>query len=180
MQPDGGRLSESRPMSDGQMTPAADWLKPPEEQQGLSRFVEVLRERAVLIAIITATTTAVAILYVLTATKVYEAEADLLISPVSSDNPAAVIAGLIQESPDPTRDVETAARLATTLNVAAAGPGGAGHRREPAVAARRRHRRAGRAVGHRRDHRPRELAGGGAATRQRVRRAGGRRAQPSR
>ena len=55
----------------------------------------------------------------LTAPKVYEAEADLLVSPISGEqNPAYVIAGLPQESADPTRDVETAARLATTLDVA--------------------------------------------------------------
>ncbi len=99
---------------------AADWLQPPEEQEGLTRFVQILRERIWLILAIVALTTGVAILYVLTATKVYEAEADLLVSPISGDqNPAYVIAGLPQESADPTRDVETAARLATTLDVAA-------------------------------------------------------------
>ncbi len=98
---------------------AADWLQPPEEQEGLSRFVQILRERIWLILAIIALTTGIAIAYVLTAPKVYEAEADLLVSPISGEqNPAYVIAGLPQESADPTRDVETAARLATTLDVA--------------------------------------------------------------
>ena len=81
--------------------------------------MQTLRERRWLILGVVAATLAIAILYLLTATKVYEAEADLLVSPVTgTDNTAFVIAGLPQESADPTRDVETAARLATTLNVA--------------------------------------------------------------
>ena len=98
---------------------SAEWLSSPEEQEGLTRFVQTLRERRWLILGVVAATLAIAILYLLTATKVYEAEADLLVSPVSgTENTAFVIAGLPQESADPTRDVETAARLATTLNVA--------------------------------------------------------------
>jgi capsular exopolysaccharide synthesis family protein len=94
-------------------------MEPPEEQEGLKRFVETIRERLWLVIGILVLTTAAAIFYVVTADKVYEAEADLLIAPVSGEeNPAYVIAGLQQESPDPTRDVETAARLATTLEVA--------------------------------------------------------------
>src|SRR4051794_11124767 len=100
-------------------TATADWMQPPEEQEGLSRFVQVVRERIWLILGVIALTTGIALLYVLTASKVYEAEADLLISPIAgTDNPAFVLAGLPQESADPTRDVETAARLATTLDVA--------------------------------------------------------------
>jgi len=106
-------------MSGEPTTAAADWLQPPEEQEGLTRFVHVLRERIWLILGIVALTTGIAILYVVTAQKVYEGEADLLISPISGEqNPAYVIAGLPQESSDPTRDVETAARLVTTLDVA--------------------------------------------------------------
>ena len=106
-------------MSGEPTTAAADWLQPPEEQEGLTRFVQILRERIWLILGIVALTTGIAILYVVTAQKIYEAEADLLISPISGEqNPAYVIAGLPQESSDPTRDVETAARLVTTLDVA--------------------------------------------------------------
>lgn len=99
--------------------PAADWLQPPEEQEGLTRFVQTLRERIWLVLAIVALTTGIAVLYVVTAQKVYEAEADLLINPISGDAGAAyLIAGLPQESGDPTRDVETAARLVTTIEVA--------------------------------------------------------------
>jgi non-specific protein-tyrosine kinase len=94
-------------------------MQPPEEQEGLSRFVETLRERIWLVVGTVALTTLIAIAYVATTDKVYEAEADLLISPISAtDNSAYVTAGLPQPSADPTRDVETAARQATTLEVA--------------------------------------------------------------
>jgi capsular exopolysaccharide synthesis family protein len=109
-------------MSAGSDPVAADWLQPPEEQEGLTRFVQILRERIWLVLAIVALTTGISVLYVVTAQKVYDAEADLLISPVTAtgaDTTAYVIAGLPQESSDPTRDVETAARLVTTLDVAA-------------------------------------------------------------
>jgi capsular exopolysaccharide synthesis family protein len=61
---------------------------------------------------------AVAVLYLAVASKVYEADADLLITPVSADDPVLSGLGLIRESSDPTRDVETAARLVTSRNVA--------------------------------------------------------------
>ena len=98
----------------------ADWLQPPEEQEGLKRYVETVRERIWLIVATVAITTGVAILYVLVATKTYEAEAELLVTPVSGDNPVLASLGLIRESADPTRDVETAARLVTNINVAEA------------------------------------------------------------
>lgn len=96
-----------------------DWLKPPEEQVGLERYVETVRERLWLILAIMAITTGVAILYVATATKTYEAEADLLVNPISTDSTVLNSLGLIQASSDPSRDVETVSRLVTSTNVAA-------------------------------------------------------------
>ena len=97
---------------------AAEWLEPPVEQVGLQRYVETLRERLWLIALITVLTTAVAVFYVLVAAKTYEGEANLRITPVSPDNSTLTGLGLIAESPDPTRDIQTAARLVTTHEVA--------------------------------------------------------------
>lgn len=97
---------------------APDWLHPPEEQEGLQRYVETIRERILLILTTAAVTTGIAILYVATATKTYEAEADLLITPVSNDNPVLTSFGLLSSSADPTRDVETASRLVTNIEVA--------------------------------------------------------------
>jgi capsular exopolysaccharide synthesis family protein len=95
-----------------------DWLHAPAEQEGLQRYVETIRERMLLILMAVAATTGIAILYVAVATKTYDAEADLLITPVTGDNPALTSLGLLRESADPTRDVQTASRLVTNINVA--------------------------------------------------------------
>lgn len=99
-------------------SPSTDWLSPPEEQEGLKRYVETFRERFWLIVLTMAVTTGMAVLYVATATKTYEAEADLLVTPVTSNDPVLASLGLIGISADPTRDVETAARLITNTTVA--------------------------------------------------------------
>jgi Mrp family chromosome partitioning ATPase len=66
----------------------------------------------------TALATATAIAYVSTAGKVYEANVDILVTPLSRENQILGL-GLIHESVDPTRDVETIARLAESTLVAA-------------------------------------------------------------
>ena len=101
-----------------QHSSATDWVHPPAEQEGLQRYVETVRERIWLIVSAVVITTLIAILYVATATKMYEATADLLVTPVSGDNPVQTSLGLIRESADPTRDVETASKLVTNTNVA--------------------------------------------------------------
>jgi receptor protein-tyrosine kinase len=98
---------------------APDWIQPPQEEGGLRRYLETLRERAWIVVAAVAITTGIALLYVLTASKVYEAEADLLITPISSEDPALVgLPGLIPPSNDPTRDVTTASQLVTNIDVA--------------------------------------------------------------
>lgn len=94
------------------------WWQAPEEQEGLRHYVETLRERRWLVIACVVLTTTVAIAYVATAQKRYEAEADLLITPVSSQDGLLGQLGLIRESADPTRDVQTASRLVHTTNVA--------------------------------------------------------------
>ena len=95
-----------------------DWIQPPEEQEGLSRYVETLRERLWLVVAAVAITTGVAIAYVVLASKTYEAEADLLITPISSSDTTVQGLPVIVQSSDPTRDVETASRLVTNIDVA--------------------------------------------------------------
>jgi capsular exopolysaccharide synthesis family protein len=97
---------------------STDWLHPAEEQEGLQRYVETIRERIWLIVTAVLITTGIAILYVAVATKTYDAEADILVTPVTGDNPVLASLGLIRESADPTRDVETASRLVTNIDVA--------------------------------------------------------------
>jgi len=97
---------------------SADWLKPAEEQEGLSRYVETVRERFWVILAAVIVTTGIALLYVLTATKTYEARTDMLITPISGDDPVLVSLGLLRESADPTRDVQTASQLIANVDVA--------------------------------------------------------------
>jgi polysaccharide biosynthesis transport protein len=97
---------------------SADWLQPAEEQEGLSRYVETVRERFWVILAAVVVTTGIAILYVLTATKTYEARTDMLITPISGDDPVLISLGLLRESADPTRDVQTASQLIANVDVA--------------------------------------------------------------
>jgi polysaccharide biosynthesis transport protein len=94
-----------------------DWRRPRDEQASLSRYLEILRERSGLILVTVAATLALALVYLAVADKQYRAEADLLVTPVQGDE---VFNGLpvLRESNDPTRDVETAAQLVTTRDVA--------------------------------------------------------------
>jgi capsular exopolysaccharide synthesis family protein len=96
----------------------AGWRRPQAESSGLERYFRVLRERAGLIALVTLVTTLMAAAYLLAATEQYKAEADLLVIPASRDDTSLNGLPLIRESSDPTRDVETAAKLVTTRNVA--------------------------------------------------------------
>jgi non-specific protein-tyrosine kinase len=97
---------------------SAEWLRPRVEQQGLQRYVNTIRERIKLILLITILATAAAVAYVGTAKKEYSAEADLLVTPVSQSDPSLSGLPLIHSSSDPTRDVETAAKLVVNRDVA--------------------------------------------------------------
>lgn len=94
------------------------WLQPAPEHQGLKRYVETVRERLWLVALCFALLTGAAVAYVLTADSVYEARADLLITPIPADNTSLSGLGLLRESNDPAREVDTATQLVTTLAVA--------------------------------------------------------------
>ena len=90
---------------------SAQWLRPRMEQQGLQRYVSTIRERWILIVAITVLTTLAAVVYILVAPKEYTSASDVLVSPISSSDTALSSLPLIKETSDPTRDVETAARL---------------------------------------------------------------------
>jgi receptor protein-tyrosine kinase len=105
------------PARDGNVR-SAEWLRPRVEQQGLQRYVNTIRERIKLIVAITVLCTAAAIVYVETAQKEYTAEADILVTPVSQSDTELAGLPLIRASSDPTRDVETAARLVVNRDVA--------------------------------------------------------------
>ena len=94
------------------------WRRPRAEEAPLQRYLQTLRERFGLVVGVLAVTIAAALLYLAVTDKVYEAEAEVLVSPVGNDDPVTQGLPLIRESNDPTRDVETAARLVTGRNVA--------------------------------------------------------------
>ena len=96
----------------------AEWLNPAVEQHGLARYLSTARERFWLILLCVVVTTGIAGLYVALAEKQYEAQADLLVTPVPAGDETLVGLGLLQESTDPTRDVSTAARYVETVQVA--------------------------------------------------------------
>jgi capsular exopolysaccharide synthesis family protein len=98
---------------------ATSWLQPSPEDEGLKRYVQTIRERIWLVVAVLAVTTAASILYVATAQKSYDAEAQLLITPTPATDPVLASLGLLVESSDPTRDVETATQLVKTPQVAA-------------------------------------------------------------
>jgi capsular exopolysaccharide synthesis family protein len=98
----------------------ADWLGPGEEESSLKLYAETLRQRLWIVVAAVVIATGIAVAYVVTANKQYTAEADVLVTPISSTTmPAIGLPGLIPESSDPTRDVETASRLITNIEVAA-------------------------------------------------------------
>src|SRR3954454_1455337 len=154
-------------------TPDSSWLNPSAEQQGLARYVSTLRERKWLIVLTVLITTLAAVVYVLTASKVYNAEADLLITPVGNSDTTLSGLGLITSSSDPTRDVETASKLVTSTTVAKRVKGEAPRRAQRGAAAREGVGRAGRDQQRRRRDGGGRLAQGGAGARPRGR-AGGR------
>src|SRR3954463_15222280 len=96
----------------------AVWRRPRVEAGSLERYLQILKERRWMIIATVVTTLLAGVLYLALASKTYEAEADLLVTPVSDSDPTLTGLGLIRESSDPTRDIETAARLVTTRDVA--------------------------------------------------------------
>src|SRR6187401_3321680 len=92
---------------------SATWVEPPGEQQSLRRFLETLRERLWVVIV-----TAAAIFYVVTADKVYEADVQILVVPVDDPEGNLSSLGLIGQSSDPLRAVETAATLLTSQGAA--------------------------------------------------------------
>jgi succinoglycan biosynthesis transport protein ExoP len=88
-----------------------DWLRPRTDTGGAVRYLDTIRERWPLIAGMTVLAVLIALAYVSTAPKRYRAEADILVTPISSNETATAGLGLITESNDPTQTVSTAARL---------------------------------------------------------------------
>lgn len=96
-----------------------DWLRRRSESRGLTQYVAVIRERWWLVTLTTLVAVAAAVAYAALAPKTYQAEADLLITPVSAGDAATAGLGLLTESNDPTQTISTAARLISSNEVGA-------------------------------------------------------------
>lgn len=94
------------------------WLKPPDAAQGAVRYLDTVRERWPLMLATTLLAILGAVVYMAVAPTRYQAEADVLVTPVSGNESAYAGLGLITESNDPTQTVSTAARLISTPTVA--------------------------------------------------------------
>ena len=98
--------------------PAPRWLGARLEQPSLKRYVQAVRSRLWLVCALVALSTAAAFAYTVVAPKRYQAEADLLVTPVSPDDTALVGLPLIRDTSDPTSDVLTVAKLVNSPTVA--------------------------------------------------------------
>jgi len=93
----------------------------PDDQRGALRYAQALREHWVMIVALVAAGVAVAAIYTLTATKRYEAEASLLVTPVQATDSAYLgISAFRESSDDPTRTVVTLSRIVHTVPAAEA------------------------------------------------------------
>ncbi len=89
-------------------------------QPGFLRYWRVLREHLKLVVLCAIVVTAAAAAYTHTATRKYQAQSQLLISPIDATNSFTVGLPVLHSSADPTRDALTAASLITTPQVAQA------------------------------------------------------------
>ncbi len=101
-----------------QQSPTPEWLQPAASQSGFRRSVEAVRSRLLLVIAIVVVVTGASVAFVAGQDDVYEADASLLVSPMPADDPIVSSLGVIRESSDPTLDVQTAAQLIVTREVA--------------------------------------------------------------
>lgn len=83
-----------------------------------TRYLDALREHWLLVMVIVVAAVGSATAYSELAPKRYEASADILVTPISSNDDALVGFNLLRESADPSRSVLTAARLVKTPQMA--------------------------------------------------------------
>ena len=97
---------------------APEWFAAAPESEGLPYYLAILRSNMWFIIVTVAVCVGAALLYLAQAQKVYQADADLLVTPVPRGNTSLIGLGLPLESSDPTRDVQTVSRLIETPAVA--------------------------------------------------------------
>jgi capsular exopolysaccharide synthesis family protein len=88
-----------------------------DDRSEAGRYLQALRDHWILIAWLVVLGVVVATVYSQTASKRYEAHADLLVSPIPADDDTFLGIRVLKESGDPTRSVVTAARLMKSREV---------------------------------------------------------------
>ena len=97
------------------------WLGPDSEQSDFRRHLVTLRHRGWLIVATVVLALIVAGVYVETATPVYQASSSLLVTAVPSGGSIPTnLPGLLYQSADPTRDIQTAATVVDSMTTARA------------------------------------------------------------
>jgi O-antigen/teichoic acid export membrane protein/Mrp family chromosome partitioning ATPase/LPS O-antigen subunit length determinant protein (WzzB/FepE family) len=99
------------------LSPAADWIVPVDTERSFAAYLSAIWAGRWIVVVVVVAALAGAVAYVVTAPKVYEAHAQLLITPLPS-NAAVTGLGLIQQSAVPQNDIETGAGFVTTTSVA--------------------------------------------------------------
>jgi Mrp family chromosome partitioning ATPase len=102
----------------GRAPPPARWIRATTAEAEEPHFRGLVRQNWWLVALAVALSLAGAGAYLGTAEKRYEARAELLVAPVPDSTDLPLSLGLPRESADPTRDLETVARLVTSTPVA--------------------------------------------------------------
>jgi capsular exopolysaccharide synthesis family protein len=92
--------------------------EPAAGQGSLRRYLDTLRERRWFVILAVVLCSAAATAYALTATKVYEAHTDMLVTPIPDNQNSVLGLGLLRKATDPTRDVTTASRLIDNVRIA--------------------------------------------------------------
>jgi capsular exopolysaccharide synthesis family protein len=104
--------------SDKTSTPTESWLASRPQRADLSRYLDMIRSHWLLLVAFLAAGLVAAFAYVSVAHKTYQAEADLLVTPVAADDPNLIGLPLVRETADPTADVLTVAKLVDSPSVA--------------------------------------------------------------
>ncbi|MEA2170430.1 MAG: tyrosine-protein kinase [Solirubrobacteraceae bacterium] len=105
---------------DREPKPRADsaWVVPGGAQEGLASYVEAVRAGRWIIIAALGVCVAFAAIYLSQAEKVYKAHSDLLVQAVDANSTSVQVPGIIYQSNDPTRTVETVSRLVGSPEVA--------------------------------------------------------------
>ncbi|HWF73610.1 MAG TPA: oligosaccharide flippase family protein [Solirubrobacteraceae bacterium] len=99
------------------VSPGADWIVPADTERSFAAYISAIWAGKWIVIAVVVAALAGAVAYVEVASKVYQAHAQLLITPLPANASVAGL-GLIQQSAVPQNDIETGAGFVTTTSVA--------------------------------------------------------------